>query len=74
MWTWKGNGPRTTRIFWRGKRISFLNIPRHKWRCVLKYHHWPNDVMILGMCGKCLPHPCCGSPEWDHAKGCKEAA
>lgn len=61
-------------IRWRGKRCSFLYWPRPKWRCVLRYHHWPSDWPVaFSMCGRCVPWPCCGSVRREHAPGCGEA-
>jgi hypothetical protein len=61
------------RIHWRGKRCYFLYWPRRKWRCVLKFHHWPTPWVIgFGLCGKCCPWPCCGAITIGHKPGCLE--
>lgn len=72
--TWGySDGVEVVGIKWRGKRISFLNWPRQKWACVLKYHHWPTPWTIaFGMCGKCIPWPCCGAITQAHAPDCTE--
>jgi hypothetical protein len=70
---WEGGTRRSSWIRWRGKRISFLNIPRWKWRCVLRFHHWPTPyTVVFDLCGKCCPHPCCGAITIEHADGCEE--
>lgn len=71
MYSWSG-GVASTRIFWRGKRCYFLWWPRWKWRCVLKFHHWPTpEPVAFGLCGRCIPWPCCGAITREHAPNCE---
>lgn len=70
--TWGLQGDtQTVQVHWRGKRPYILGWPRPKWRCLLRYRHWPTSHMIFaGFCGKCCPWPCCGAITLDHADGC----
>jgi hypothetical protein len=71
--SWLSDGTPVTRINWRGKRCYFLGWERQKWRCVLKFHHWPRDWPVaFGLCGRCVPWSCCGSTWRDHAADCTE--
>lgn len=54
-----------------------LGWPTGKWRCLLRFGHWPywpdGRPVAFGMCGRCVPWPCCGSIETGHAEGCRDA-
>jgi hypothetical protein len=68
-----GDGTNTVTIHWRGKRCYFLGWPRWKWRCLLKFHHWPGELVgCFDFCGKCVPWPCCGSTVRAHVQGCPD--
>lgn len=71
----------------RGKKVVAINLDLHprpyvlgwqrtKWGCLFKRHHWPywpeGRPVVFGLCGKCVPWPCCGSIEFEHATGCVE--
>lgn len=73
IWAWRRD--------WRGERHLppyILGWPSGKWRCVLRYRHWPywpdGMPVAFGHCGRCVPWQCCGSIERDHAAGCAEVA
>lgn len=62
-----------TGILTRQHRPYVLGWRTDKWRCLLRYHHWPTRWEIaFGMCGKCLPWPCCAAITVEHADGCDE--
>lgn len=73
-WGLEGGHTETCNVYYRGKRVYVFGWPRWKWRCVLKFHHWPTPYTVaFGMCGKCVPWPCCGAITIDHAPGCVDA-
>lgn len=57
---------------WRGRRPYVLWIEaarwEHPWHRVRR-GHWPEPI-VMGLCGKCAPWPCCGATGMDHAEGC----
>lgn len=55
-----------SRIHFTGSRPYILGWPDWKWRCLLTRRHWPGEGPFLGMCGKCLPCPDCGTTKLDH--------
>ncbi len=57
---------------WSGRRPYVLFWPAWKWRCLLRFRHWPGDQIIMGYCGKCLPCPACGSRTYGHEPGCAD--
>lgn len=57
-----GLAPRPYIAFW----------PVWKWRCLLRFHHWPGEEVMAQTCGKCLPWPCCDATTRAHANGCKQ--
>jgi len=67
-------GWRLDSVRWRGRRVYLLGWPTMKWECLLLRHHWPywpeDRPVFMGLCGRCLPWPCCGSIEHDHVSGC----
>jgi hypothetical protein len=78
-WRMEATGSWDT-ITWRAfrwtRRPYALGWPIEKWRCLLRYRHWPHwpggSPVALGMCGRCCPWPCCGSIEQDHADDCTD--
>ena len=70
-------GKRGWRLFgvrFRGHRPYVLGFDSTNWLPwhVVRYRHVPNNVG-LGICGKCVPWPCCGSTSDEHADDCDEA-
>ncbi len=69
------NGARWRDFRW-GRRPYVLGWPTEKWRCLLRYHHWPywpdGHPVFMGACGRCLPWPCCNSIETGHAASCPD--
>lgn len=50
-------------------RPYVLGKKRERWLHPVRYGHRFYDV--LGMCGKCVPWPCCGSIDVGHAADCE---
>jgi hypothetical protein len=60
---------------WSGGHIEHISFSRRghppyyilwwqrgKWRCLLRYRHWPTrHTVVFDLCGKCAPCPDCGS-------------
>ena len=68
------DGWRLFGVRWRGSRPYVLGFDTTNWLPwhVVRYRHLPNNVG-LGICGKCVAWPCCGSTDYDHAEGCDQA-
>lgn len=60
------------KMSWRGRRPYALGWEAWKWRCLLRFRHWPGQEILSGYCGKCLPWPCCGSRTSGHEPECAE--
>lgn len=56
----------------RGTRTYILGVSRDTWRCWFRRHR-RGDHVGFGLCGKCVPWPCCASVREDHTDGCSEA-
>jgi len=54
-------------------RPYILGVSRDTWRCWLIGHHRRGEEVGFGLCGKCMPWPCCGATTYDHAPSCEEA-
>jgi len=71
--TW--NGARRRDFRW-GRRPYVLGWPTEKWRCLLRYRHWPHwpggSPVFMGACGRCLRWSCCNSIETGHAATCPD--
>lgn len=66
---WCVTMPRWTRM----RRVYVLWWELDKWRCLLRFRHWPADPIFAGFCSKCLPCPECGSQTAGHEPGCEYA-
>ncbi len=73
-WTWSDvhDGCRTRLLSLRGKRPYILGVPRETWRCWIVGRHRRGEEVGLGLCGKCVPWPCCGSQQVEHVVGCPD--
>ncbi len=70
-----GAGPCATGIRpTRHQRPYILGASRDTWRCWLKGRHRRGAEVGSGFCGPCVPWPCCGSEQVEHADGCVEDA
>jgi hypothetical protein len=60
-------------VIWRrtARRPYLLGVSRESWHC-LRAGHWPGESIGLGLCGKCLPCPGCGSVTNTHRDGCRD--
>jgi len=73
-WSGAGEYERGVYINWR-PRSYVLGRPRHFWFDSIRHGHVfypiiPGEHFID--CGKCIPWPCCGSPDEGHLLTCEE--
>lgn len=58
-------------VRFRGPRPYVLGVSRDVWRCWFRGHR-RGEPVGLGMCGKCVPWPCCKAITEEHAAGCPD--